>query len=94
MEIKYFDKEFVERTKNIVQTQCKDDFEYDVTLNQCADRNTHRYPGTDSDTHADTFGNTCCYPRADSCPYAGTHGSADGRTCPGAGEHELWCCAL
>lgn len=32
MEIKYFDKEFVERTKNIVQTQCKDDFEYDVTL--------------------------------------------------------------
>lgn len=32
MEIKYFDKEFVERTKNIVQAQCKDDFEYDVTL--------------------------------------------------------------
>lgn len=32
MEIKYFDKEFVERTKIIVQTQCKDDFEYDVTL--------------------------------------------------------------
>lgn len=32
MEIKHFDKEFVERTKNIVQTQCKDDFEYDVTL--------------------------------------------------------------
>lgn len=25
MEIKYFDKEFVERTKYIVQTQCKDD---------------------------------------------------------------------
>ena len=45
-------------------------------------------------TRADTFGNTCRYPRADSCPYAGTHGSADGRTCPGAGEHELWCCAL
>lgn len=32
MEIKCFDKEFVERTKIIVQTQCKDDFEYDVTL--------------------------------------------------------------
>ena len=32
MEIKYFDKEFVERTKNIVQTQCKDDFEYDEEL--------------------------------------------------------------
>lgn len=32
MEIKHFDKEFVERTKTIVQTQCKDDFEYDVTL--------------------------------------------------------------
>lgn len=32
MEIKYFDKEFVERTKIIVQTQCRDDFEYDVTL--------------------------------------------------------------
>ena len=32
MEIKHFDKEFVERTKIIVQTQCKDDFEYDVTL--------------------------------------------------------------
>mgnify|MGYP001476030959 CR=1 FL=1 len=33
-------------------------------------------------------------PRADSCPYAGTHSSADGRTCPSAGQHELWCCAL
>lgn len=32
MEIKHFDKEFVERTRIIVQTQCKDDFEYDVTL--------------------------------------------------------------
>ena len=32
MEIQYFDKEFVERTKIIVQTQCKDDFKYDVTL--------------------------------------------------------------
>ena len=32
MEIKHFDKEFVERTKFIIQTQCKDDFEYDVTL--------------------------------------------------------------
>ncbi|MDY4596088.1 HEPN family nuclease [Faecalimonas umbilicata] len=32
MEIKHFDKEFIERTKNIVQTQCKEDFEYDVTL--------------------------------------------------------------
>lgn len=32
MEIKYFDKEFVERTKEIVQTQCKETFEYDVTL--------------------------------------------------------------
>lgn len=32
MEIKYFDKEFVERTKEIVQTQCKENFEYDVTL--------------------------------------------------------------
>lgn len=32
MEIKHFDKEFVERTKMIVQTQCRDDFEYDVTL--------------------------------------------------------------
>ena len=32
MGIKHFDKEFVERTKSIVQTQCKDDFEYDVTL--------------------------------------------------------------
>ena len=32
MEIKHFDKEFVERTKMIVQTKCRDDFEYDVTL--------------------------------------------------------------
>ena len=32
MEIKHFDKDFVERTKIIVQTQCKDDFKYDVTL--------------------------------------------------------------
>ena len=32
MEIKHFDKEFVERARIIVQTQCKDDFEYDVTL--------------------------------------------------------------
>ena len=32
MEIKYFDKEFVERTKEIVQTQCKEDFKHDVTL--------------------------------------------------------------
>lgn len=32
MEIKYFDKEFVERTKYIVQTQCKGEFTYDVTL--------------------------------------------------------------
>lgn len=51
-------------------------------------------PGTDRHTRADTFGNTCRYPRADSCPYVGTHSSADGRTCPGAGQHELWCCAL
>lgn len=51
-------------------------------------------PGTYRHTRADTFGNTCRYPRADSCPYAGTHGSADGRTCPGAGQYELWCCAL
>ena len=74
--------------------KCRNRRSGSFSANQCADRNTHRYPGTDSDTHADTFGNTCCYPRADSCPYAGTHGSADGRTCPGAGEHELWCCAL
>ena len=59
-----------------------------------ADRNTHRHAGTDRHTHADTFGITCRYPRADSCPYAGTHSSADGRTCPSAGQHELWCCAL
>lgn len=32
MEIKYFDKEFVERTKCIVQTQCNGKFTYDVTL--------------------------------------------------------------
>ena len=32
MEIKYFDKEFVERTKFIVQTQCNGKFTYDVTL--------------------------------------------------------------
>ena len=51
-------------------------------------------PGTDRHTRADTFGNTCRYPRADSCPYAGIHSNTDGRTCPGAGEHELWCCAL
>ena len=51
-------------------------------------------PGTDRHTRADTFGNTCRYPRADSCPYAGTHSSADGRTCPGAGQYELWCCAF
>lgn len=50
--------------------------------------------GTDRHTHADTFGITCRYPRADSCPYAGTHSSADGRTCPGADRHELWCRAL
>ena len=63
-----------------------------------ADSDTHRYAGTDCNTRADTFGNTCRYPRADSCPYAGTHSSADGstngRTGPGAGQYELWCCAL
>ena len=59
-----------------------------------ADSDTHRYAGTYRHTRADTFGNTCRYPRADSCPYAGTHGSADGRTCPGAGQYDLWCCAL
>ena len=41
-----------------------------------------------------TRADTRRHPRADSCPYAGTHGSADGRTCPGAGQYELWCCAL
>ena len=51
-------------------------------------------PGPSRHPRADTFGNPCRYPRADSCPYAGTHGSADGRTCPGAGQYELWCCAL
>ena len=63
-----------------------------------ADRHTHsnphRYAGTDRNTRADTHCYTCRYPRADSCPYAGTHGSADGRTCPGAGQYKLWCCAL
>ena len=51
-------------------------------------------PGTYRHTRVDTFGNTRRYPRADSCPYAGTHSSADGRTCPGADQHELWCRAL
>ena len=51
-------------------------------------------PGTVRYTRTDTFGNTCRYPRADSCPYAGTHSSADGRTCAGADRHELWCRAL
>ena len=46
--------------------------------------------GTNRNTRADTFGNTCRHARADSGPYAGTHG----RTCPGAGQHELWCRAL
>ncbi len=32
MEIKEFDKEFVERTKIIIQTQCNDKYPYDVTL--------------------------------------------------------------
>ena len=51
-------------------------------------------PISTAEPTADTFGNTCRYPRADSCPYAGTHSSADGRTGPGAGQYELWCCAL
>ena len=59
-----------------------------------ADSDTHRYAGTDRYTRADTFGNTCRYPRTDTSPYAGTHGSTDGRTRPGAGQHELWCRAL
>lgn len=59
-----------------------------------ADNDTHRYAGTDCNTHTDTLCHTCRYTRTDTSPYAGTHGSADGRTCPGAGEHELWCCAL
>ena len=59
-----------------------------------ADCRADSNPGTDRHTRADTFGNTCRYPRADSCPYAGTHSSADGRTCPGAGQYELWCCAF
>ena len=32
MEMKNFNKEFVERTKEIVVNMCHDDFEYDVTL--------------------------------------------------------------
>lgn len=32
MEMKNFDKEFVERTKEIVQNHCKEQFEYNVTL--------------------------------------------------------------
>lgn len=32
MEIVYFDKEFVERTKRIVETQCNDESDYNVTL--------------------------------------------------------------
>ena len=32
MEMNYFDKQFVERTKNIVETLCKDDYEHDVSL--------------------------------------------------------------
>lgn len=49
-------------------------------------------PGTDR--HALRSAKADSDPRADSCPYAGTHSSADGRTCPSAGQHELWCCAL
>lgn len=60
----------------------------------CPDRRTDSNPGTDCYTRADTLCNTCRYPRADSCPYAGTHSSADGRTCAGADRHELWCRAL
>ena len=59
-----------------------------------ADNDTYSYAGADRHTRADTFGNTCRYPRTDTSPYAGTHSSADGRTCPGAGQYELWCCAL
>ena len=59
-----------------------------------ADRNPHRYAETYRHTRADTLCNICRYPRADSCPYAGTHGSAYGRTGHGAGQHELWCRAL
>ncbi len=32
MQLKDFDKEFVERTKTIIQTQCNDKYPYDVTL--------------------------------------------------------------
>ncbi len=32
MEMRNFNKEFVERTKSIIQTKCNDDFSYDVTL--------------------------------------------------------------
>ena len=32
MEMLEFNKEFVERTRNIVLSQCKDEFEYNVTL--------------------------------------------------------------
>lgn len=59
-----------------------------------ADCRADSNPGTYRHTRVDTFGNTRRYPRADSCPYAGTHSSADGRTCPGADRHELWCRAL
>ncbi|MEE0497485.1 MAG: hypothetical protein UC991_03255 [Gemmiger sp.] len=51
-------------------------------------------PGTVRYTRTDTYCHTCRCPRADSSPYTGTHGSTDGRTCPGASQHELWCCAL
>ena len=51
-----------------------------------ADCNSGTYRHTRAETH--------CHTRTDSCPYAGTYGSADGRTCPGAGQYELWCCAL
>lgn len=63
---------------------------FDSQADRYTHSNPHRYAGTDSDARADTLGNTCRYPRADSIPYTGTHG----RTDPDAGQHELWCRAL
>lgn len=61
-----------------------------TNFNCRADSDTYSHAGADRNTRR----RHPLPPRADSCPYAGTHGSADGRTCPGAGQYELWCCAL
>ena len=59
MEITCFDKEFVERTKYIVETQCKDEFRYDVTLLLNCLLGLVSLPTERTDTTDTSFQNEC-----------------------------------